>query len=149
MATDTHKSHISNKSRLQAPEKVIGAAEASLLKSSNPTDSLSAFTRFECDRALPNLAVTVGILIPVVNPRLIDVYHLTTRFRLQLFLECKTSEVISFSIPVCFFLRLTPILRRASLICMLRHVISPQRAPVVLESYPHVVGRTRCSIPNS
>lgn len=47
-----------------------------LLEGSNPTDSLSAFTRLERIEALSNFTVAVGILIPIVDSGFINIDNL-------------------------------------------------------------------------
>ena len=67
-------------------------------------------------KALPLRAIAIRILITIVNARFINVGQRVMLLGLQTLDEGLALYFISLSVAVAFFLRVKPILRRASLI---------------------------------
>ncbi len=129
--------HTSNKSRLHEPTNVIGANSVLCLRAAIQlirSVRLPNLRRFVCGgiiprknrgmKALPNFAVAVRIIIPIVDEAGIDIDHLCGRFGLQSFLELERLCSSRSRSRRRSFLRLIPSFKRCTDI-LLRHAFAP------------------------
>jgi hypothetical protein len=80
LRTRHFSNHISNKSRLHEPVKVIGANNFPCLRAAiQLTRSVRVFL-FESIEALPNLTVAIRVVLSVINARFIDIDNLTRSY---------------------------------------------------------------------
>ncbi len=101
-------SHISNKSRLHEPAKVIGANRFPSLRAAIQLTRESAFARFELIKPLPNLAVTIWVVFSIIDACLINIDNLICLLALQALLKLLAFQLICLLVTVRRFFRLNP-----------------------------------------